>query len=337
MKFSTYLTIRLLQFIPTLFGTIVLVFIFVRLLPGDPARLALGPDAPLSQIIQLRQQLGLDKPLYVQLYIFLVNFFHGNLGMSLLTYRDVSVDVGHYFPASLEESIFAILIAIAIGIPLGIRAGIKQNKFADHASRIYALSGVSFPNFYIAILLILIFGYYIKVLPISGQLGAFMTPPMHITGMYVIDSLLTGNIPVFVSSVKHIIMPAFVLSISPTAQIVRLLRNGVIENKNKSFMLSLISNGMSPGLANRKYLFRVAFIPTLSILGLLFASIISMAYVVETVFAWPGLGRYIANAVLYSDYNAIVGGTIIVIIVFLVVNFCIDLLYKYFDPRIRET
>lgn len=336
MKFSTYLTVRLLQFIPTLFATIILVFIFVRLLPGDPARLALGPDATLAQINQMRNQLGLNKPLYVQLEIFLVDLFHGNLGMSLLTYRDVSVDVAQYFPASLEESISAIVIALAIGIPLGIRAGVKQNKFADHASRVYALSGVSFPNFYVAILLILIFGYYLRILPIAGQIGAFMEPPTHITGMYVLDSLLTLNIPDLSSTVRHLIMPAFVLSISPTAQIVRLLRNGVIENRNKPFMLALVSNGMSPGLANRKYLFRVAFIPVLAILGLLFASIISMAYVVETVFAWPGLGRYIANAVLYADYNAIVGGTIVVIMVFLVVNFAIDLLYKYFDPRIRE-
>jgi len=335
MKFWEYVLKRVLLFIPILFGTIILIFLMSRLLPGNPVRLMLGPDAPMSQIIQVTNELGLNKPLYIQLEIFFINFFEGKLGMSFLTYRDVSIDIAQYFPASLEEAIFAILIALLIGIPLGLAAGIKQNKTTDNIARVYAISGISFPNFYIAILLILIFGYYLKILPISGQINPFIPPPQKITGMVVIDSLITGDWPAFVSSIRHIILPAFVLSISPTAQIVRLLRAGVIENKNKPYYLTMLSNGMNIEILNRKYLFKVSFIPTLSILGLLFASIISFAYVVETVFAWPGLGRYIANAVLYTDYNAIVGGTIVVVIIFMVVNFAMDLIYKYFDPRIR--
>lgn len=335
MKFSTYVAKRLIMFIPTLLATIILTFVFVRLLPGNPARLALGPDATLAQINQLTHQLGLDKPLYIQLLIFLENFFRGNLGISLMTGQSVSHAVVEYFPNSMEEAIAAMLIAMAIGIPLGIASGIKQNKLTDHVSRIYALSGISFPNFFIAILLILVFGMWLRILPISGQINPFIPLPRHITGLIILDSLMTGDWPAFVSSLKHIILPGFVLSISPTAQTVRLLRNGIIENKNKSFIYTITANGMSPSIIKRKYLFRVAFIPTLSILGLLFASILSMAYVVEMVFSWPGLGRYVVNSVLYSDYNAIVGGTIVIIMVFLIVNFCIDLLYRYFDPRIR--
>lgn len=335
MKFSTYVLKRLAMFIPTLFATIAITFIFVRLLPGNPARLALGPDATLAEINHLTHLLGLDQPLYVQLLIFLENFFHGNLGISLLTGQPVSTAVALYFPASLEEAIAAMLLALLIGIPLGIASGIKQNKLTDHVSRVYALSGISFPSFFIAILLIVLFGMDLRILPISGQINPFIPLPPHITGMVIIDSLITGDWPAFISSLQHIILPAFVLSISPTAQIVRLLRNGVIENKNKSFILTLTANGMSPSIIRRKYLFRVAFIPTLSIVGLLFAGIMSMAYVVEMVFSWPGLGRYVVNSVLASDYNAIVGGTIVIIMVFLIVNFCVDLLYRYFDPRIR--
>ncbi|MCL6003294.1 MAG: ABC transporter permease [Thermoplasmatales archaeon] len=335
MKFSTYVAKRLAMFIPTFLGTIALTFIFVRLLPGNPARLVLGPDATLAQVQALTRQLGLDKPIYVQLLIFFENFFHGNLGMSIVTYQPVSASVAQYFPNSLEEAIAAMLISLAIGIPLGIAAGMRQNRLADHASRVYALTGISFPNFFVAILLIVAFGMWLRILPVSGQINPFLPLPRHITGMVVIDSLLTGNWPDLYNSLKHIILPAFVLSLSPTAQTVRLLRNGIIENKNKSFISTITANGMSPSIIRNKYLFRVAFIPTLSVLGLLFASILSMAYVVEMVFSWPGLGRYVVNSVLYNDYNAIVGGTIAIILVFLVVNFCVDLLYKYFDPRIR--
>ncbi len=335
MKFWVYVVKRLAMFVPTFFATIILIFIFVRLLPGDPARLALGPEAPMSQVLALRHQLGLDQPLYIQLLIFLENFFHGNFGISLATYQPVSASIAEYFPNSLEDAIVAMSIALIIGIPLGISSGIKQNKLTDHLSRIYALIGISFPNFFVAILLIVVFGMDLKILPISGDINPFLPLPPRITGMVIVDSLLTGNWTDFINSLRHIILPAFVLSLSPTAQIVRLLRSGIIENKNKPFVITLTANGMSPNLIQRKYLFRVAFIPTLSILGLLFASIISMAYVVEMIFSWPGLGQYVVNAVLNNDYNAIVGGTIVIIMVFLIVNFIIDLLYRYFDPRVR--
>jgi len=335
MRFRDYLLKRLLLFIPTLFGIVVLIFLLVQLLPGDPARLALGPDAPMSQIISLRHSLGLDKPIHVQFIIFLDNFIHGKMGLSLLTNRDVYQDVTQFYPASLELSIVAMSIAIIIGIPLGIISGIKQNKLVDHLSRIVSLFGVSIPRFWLAIMLVLAFSFYMRILPISGRIASGISPPTHITGLYLIDSLITLNMPAFISSFKHIILPAVSLSVSPLAQIVRLLRAGIIEHKRSPSVMMMKSNGMPEDLINRKYLFKLSFIPVLSIIGLLFASVIAMSFVVETVFSWPGIGRYGANAVLYADFNAIVGVTILVGITFIIVNFIVDMFYGYFDPRIR--
>lgn len=335
MRFRNYLLRRLLLFIPTLFGIVVLVFLLVRILPGDPARLALGPDAPMSQIISLRHSLGLDKPIHIQFLIFLDNFIHGKMGLSLLTNRDVYQDVTQFYPASLELSIVSMSIAIIIGIPLGIVSGIKQNKWVDHLSRMVSLFGVSIPRFWLSIMLVLTFSFYMRIMPISGRIGSGISPPTHMTGLYLIDSLITLNIPAFVSSLKHIMLPAISLSVSPLAQIVRLLRAGIIEHKRSPSVMMMKANGMPEDLINRKYLFKLSFIPVLSIIGLLFASVIAMSFAVETVFSWPGIGRYGANAVLYADFNAIVGVTILAGITFIIVNFIVDMLYGYFDPRIK--
>jgi peptide/nickel transport system permease protein len=335
MQFRNYLLRRLLLFIPTLFGVMVLIFLLVHILPGDPARLALGPDAPMSQVISLRHSLGLDKPIHIQFIIFLDNFIHGKMGLSLLTNRDVYQDIAQFYPASLELSLVSISIAIIIGVPLGIISGIKQNKWVDQLSRIVSLFGVSIPRFWLAIMLILIFSFYMRLMPISGRIGSGISPPTHITGLYLIDSFITLNIPAFVSSFKHIILPAISLSVSPLAQIVRLLRAGIIEHKRAPHVMMMKANGMPEDLINRKYLFKISFIPVLSIIGLLFASIIAMSFAVETVFSWPGIGRYGANAVLYADFNAIVGVTIVAGATFIIINFIVDMLYGYFDPRIR--
>ena len=335
MRFRDYLLRRLLLFIPSLFCVMVLIFLLVRMLPGDPARLALGPDAPMSQIIALRHSLGLDKPIHIQFLIFLENLIHGKMGLSLLTNRDVYQDITQFYPASLELALISMSIAIVIGIPLGIVSGIKQNKWIDHLSRMVSLFGVSIPRFWLAIMLVLIFSFYMKIIPISGRIGSGIPPPAHITGLYLMDSLITLNIPAFVSSLKHIILPAISLSVSPLAQIVRLLRAGIIEHKGAPHVMMMKANGMPENLINRKYLFKISFIPVLSIIGLLFASIIAMSFVVETVFSWPGIGRYGSNAVLYADFNAIVGVTIAAGVTFIIVNFVVDMFYGYFDPRIK--
>jgi peptide/nickel transport system permease protein len=322
-------------FIPTLFAVIVLVFVLVRVLPGDPARLALGPDAPMSQVIELRERLGLDKPLHIQFSLFLSNLINGKMGISLLTNRDVFQDVSEFYFASLELALAAMTIAIVVGIPVGIASARKQNTWIDHLSRVFSLGGVSVPAFWLAIMLILVFSYYMRITPISGRLDSNVSPPLRITGLYLLDSLLSLNIPAFVSSLKHILLPAICLAVSPLAQIVRLLRTGIIEHERKPYIVALRANGMPESLVNRKYLFKVSFIPTLSVIGLLFASIIANAFVVETVFSWPGIARYGANAILYADFNAIVGVTIVVGITFVVVNLFVDMLYGYFDPRIR--
>ena len=335
MKFREYVLRRLLLFIPTLFGVVVLIFLLVRMLPGDPVRLALGPDAPMSQIIALRHSFGLDKPIHIQFLIFLNNLIHGKMGLSLLTNRDVYQDVAQFYPASLELSLVSMFIAIIIGIPLGIVSGIKQNKWVDHLSRMVSLFGVSIPRFWLAIILVLTFSFYMRIMPISGRIGSGISPPTHITGLYLIDSFITLNITAFVSSLKHIILPAISLSVSPLAQIVRLLRAGIIEHKRAPHVMMMRANGMPEDLINRKYLFKLSFIPVLSIIGLLFASVIAMSFVVETVFSWPGIGRYGTNAVLYVDFNAIVGVTIVTGITFIIANFTVDMFYGYFDPRIR--
>ncbi len=323
---------RLIQILFTLFGLSILIFFLARVMPGDPARLALGPEATKEQVEDLRHKLGLDKPLPYQYIEFLKGLAHGKMGISLITKRDVAKDIKERLPATLELIIFAMAFSVLVGVPLGIISALRKDKFLDNFTRVFAFSGVSFPRFWIGIMFQLIFAYALSLLPLTGRISG--KPPVHITGFYVLDSLLTFNFFALKDTLLHLALPVLTLSLSPIAQITRLIRANMIEQMRKDYTLALRVNGLPENLNIYKYMLKNAFTSTLTIIGLLFGWLLGNAFVVETVFAWPGMARYGINSVIRKDFNAVVGVTLIVGITYVIINFIVDILYRHLDPRI---
>lgn len=335
MRYRDFLIRRILYTIPALIGLSILIFVIARVLPGDPARLALGPEASEEMVQKLRQDMGLDQPLYVQYLRYVQGLARGQFGQSLYTHRDVGRDLVAYFPATFELTTVAMLISVLAGITLGMITAVKQDRWEDHSGRIVALSGVSMPRFWIGILFQLVFAFHLGLLPITGRLSPDVTPPAAITRLYLVDSLLTFNWPAFKDALAHIIMPAIVLALSPTAQIMRLVRASAIEQLRRPYILAARANGMPEALLIYKYVLKNAFISALTIIGLLYGFFLGGAFVVETVFSWPGMARYGVRALLFKDFNAVVGVTLVVGAAYAIINVVVDVLYGYIDPRIR--
>jgi len=317
----------------TLVGLSILIFLLARVVPGNPARLALGPEASQAQIEDLERELGLDKPVYVQYWAFLSNLAHGKLGYSLVTMRDVSKDLIQRFPATLELVLVAMTLAIFGGIPLGIVSALRKDSFLDNLSRLFALTGVSFPRYWIGIMLQLAFAYSLRLLPLTGRIRG--APPETITGLYLLDSLVTLNMGAFIDSLRHIILPAITLALSPLAQMSRLVRANMIDQLDKDYIVTMKILGMPRNLLVVKYMLKNAFTSTLTVMGLMFGWMLGNAFLVEKVFSWPGMARYGVDAVLRADFNAIVGVVIIIGLGYLVITLALDMLYGYLDPRIR--
>jgi len=332
MSFGTYLLRRMLHIIPALVGLSILIFLLSRVVPGDPARLALGPDATPEQVRQLRQEMGLDKPLLTQYVLYVGGLFRGDFGFSLRTRRNVAQDIREFLPATVELTTVAMLFAVAVGLPLGVLAAVHKDRGADHVSRLLALGGVALPRFWLAILLQLVFAYYLGILPTIGRGPA---PPVRITGLFLLDSLLVLNIPSFLVALKHIILPAVALSLGSLAQITRLVRANMIEEMRRDYALAARSYGLPERLIIFKYVLKNAFSSALTVIGLSYGFLLGNAFLVETVFAWPGLAFYGVDSLLFKDLNAVVGVTIVVGAAFAVVNLLVDIAYGYLDPRIR--
>ena len=332
MNFRTYLLRRTLHLIPVLLGLSVLIFVVSRVIPGDPVRLALGTEATQEQVQQLRRQTGLDRPLVVQYLTYMAGVLQGDFGYSLRTHRSVTKDLVEFFPATLELTTVAMGIAVVIGVPLGILAAVRKDEGADHLSRVLALIGVALPRFWLAILLQLAFAYHLRLLPTIGRGPA---PPTEVTGLYLVDSLLGLDLSAFWISLKHLAMPAFALSVGTLAQVMRLIRAGMIEEMRRDYALAARSYGLPPNLIVYKYLLKNAFTSTLTILGLSYGFLLGNAFLVETVFAWPGLAFYGVDALRFKDFNGVIAVTLAVGAAYAVVNLITDILYGYVDPRIR--
>jgi len=314
------------------FGLLFLILTISRVMPGDPIRLALGPAATVKRVEEMRDKMGLDKPLYTQYYLFLRDLCHGKLGYSIINRRDVSEDLLSKIPATLELAIFAQAIAVILGLPLGILAALYKDRFPDHLSRVVAFLGVSFPRFWTGIMLMLLLSYVLNILPVAGRISG--APPKHLTGLYLLDSILTGNLRAFWDSFLHILLPAFSLGIASMAQFARLVRARMVEELTKDYTLVIKAVGMPQNLNVMKYMFKNAFSATMTTIGLSFGWMLGNAFVIEKVFAWPGMARYGIDAILVNDFNAVVGVTLIVGIAFLVINLLLDIGYRKLDPRI---
>jgi peptide/nickel transport system permease protein len=335
MSYVDYLVRRALQSIPVVFGLSALIFVISRVIPGDPVRLALGPEASQRQVETLRTQMGLDQPLPLQYVDWLAGVLQGDWGMSLRTNNNVFNDIVARLPATFELVVVTLFFAVLFAIPFGVVAGTNKDRWQDHLSRITALFGVSMPRFWVAIVLQIIFVVSLGLLPLSGRLSDGVAPPPSVTQLYLVDSLLAGQFGTFVDAATHLILPAFALGLATLAQVMRLIRSDMIDEQRKDYVLAARSYGLPNNLIEYKYMLRNAFTSSLTVIGLAFGFLLGNAFLVEIVFAWPGMARYGVQAILYQDFNAIVGVTIVVGVGFVSANFVVDLLYGYLDPRVR--
>lgn len=323
------------ELVLVMIGLSLLIFVISRVLPGDPVRFALGPGATEEQVIQLTAEMGLDKAWYVQYGHLMQGLFRGEFGKSLVTFQEISTDIKIFLPATIELTLLAIFISVLFGVPLGVASALHKDKLPDQLSRGFAFSGVALPAFWLAILAQLLISFKLGWLPAFGRIASDVTPPPDISGSYLLDSLLVFDFKLFGHCLSHILLPAAVLAASPMAMIMRLVRASMLEELGKDYILTARVSGLPQTLITYKYMLRNAFSATLTIIGLLIGFFIGSAFVVETVFAWPGIGRYGVRALQFKDFNAIVAVTLIVGMAYSITNTIVVILYGWLDPRLR--
>ena len=311
-----------------------LIFAIARVIPGDPARIALGPSATPEQVEKLRAELRLDEPITTQYGHFLSELVQGDLGISLYTNRPVVVDIAQFLPATLELIFVAGAMMIAIGLPLGIASARYRGTWIDNSIRMVALLGVSAPSFVWAVILMLLFAFFLPLFPIAGRISdTFAIQP--VTNFLLLDTLIAGNLAAFGNAAWHIVLPAFALALSGIGQTARLTRANMVETYDKPFIEMARSYGVPDRRIARRYAFKPSLIPALTIIGLDFAAMLGNAFLVEAVFAWPGLSRYGVSVILRKDLDAIVGTVLIISATFLIMNLIVDVLVTFINPRIR--
>jgi peptide/nickel transport system permease protein len=335
MQLLGFIGRRAYQAIFVLFGLSILIFVIARVLPGDPARTALGARAPQWVVDRLREDMHLNDPMHVQYFHWLTDALQGDFGISLVTRRNVADDIKEFFPASLELVLFAGLITGVVGISLGTISARHKDKWIDNAVRIFSYAGVVTPAFVFAILFLLLFGLVLDWFPTIGRLSEGVPRPPTITGMYTVDALLAGQLATFWDALKHLILPALALAMGSMAQEARLTRATMSDNLTKDYIANKRALGVPERKVTGRFLLKVSLIPTVSIFGLDFAANLSNAFLVELIFVWPGISRYGVNAMLRKDLNAISAVILILGITFITVNIIVDLVVRGLDPRIR--
>ncbi len=328
-----YIIRRFFILIPTLLGVTFIVFMMLRLTPGDPAELMLGERATEKALHEVREHLGLNQPLHVQYGMFMKRLMKGDLGETIFTRQKVWVEIKHRFPATMELSLCALFISCFVGVVLGIISATRQNSWFDYLSMLAALTGVSMPIFWLGLVLMLIFSVNLGWLPISGRLS-IMTNLEVITNFYVLDSILTQNWGALKDSIWHLIMPAVTLSTIPTAIIARMTRSSMLEVLRQDYIKTAKAKGLSKFKVVYKHALRNALIPVVTTIGLQFGVLLCGAILTETIFAWPGVGKWMYEAVMQRDYMVIQGGTLIIATIFIVINLAVDLLYAVINPKI---
>jgi peptide/nickel transport system permease protein len=326
---------RTVTSILVLLGVSILIFGIARVIPGDPARVALGPNATPQAVENLRAELLLDEPVVTQYAHFLGNLLRGDLGQSLYTNRPVTTDIAEFLPATLELILVAAVMMIGLGLPLGILAARFRGRWPDHAIRVFSLLGVSAPSFVWAVGLMLIFSFYLGWLPIAGRIDDSFDI-VRVTGFLTIDTLLAGQFDAFADALAHLALPAFALAFSGIGQAARLTRANMIETYDAPYIEMAQAYGFPEGRIARRYAFRPSLIPSMTIIGLDLAALLGNAFLVEAVFGWPGLSRYGVQVILRKDLNAIVGTVLIISAVFIIVNIIVDILTVLLNPRIRH-
>ena len=348
---TAYAIRRILGLIPVLIGVTLLIFTLTRIIPGDPAVAMLGNRSTPEQRERLRSDMGLNEPLFLntaalaetgrigslfdsQYFGYMGDLLRGDLGRSIFSRIPVRDSLVSRFPATFELTLVAMLFALAVGIPAGVWAALNRGKFADTFVMIFALSGISFPVFWLAIILIYIFSITLGWLPSSFRLstGIQLQP---ITGFYVIDGLLRGDLAASWNAFKHLILPGIALGTIPLAIVVRMTRSSMLEVLSQDYVRTARSKGLVERIVVNKHALRNALLPVITVVGLSFGTLLSGAILTETVFSWPGIGRWVYDAISARDYPIIQGGVLFVAFVFVIVNLIVDLSYALIDPRIQ--
>ena len=337
MNFA-YLIRRLMLAIPMLLGISFALFMIYNIVQVDPLVMIVG-DRALDDpevVATATQKWGLDRPIYEQYLRYVSNLVQGDLGVSFLTRRPVIDDLKSHLPATIELAISSLLFAIVVGIPLGILAGVKYRSWLDRIIWLVSLLNASLPPFWTGLIALTVFYYYLGITSGPGRLDPRMATPEHVTGLLTVDSLLAGDMAAFKSTLSHLVLPTLILGSYTLALVLRVTRSSMIEIMRQNYVRTAYAKGLRERSVVIGHALRNALIPLVTILGLAFAELLSGAVMTETVFDWPGLGRYLVKAAVNLDYPAIQGGTLIIALIFILVNITVDFLYGILDPRIRN-
>jgi peptide/nickel transport system permease protein len=325
---------RLAGLLLVLVGVSIFTFALAQLVPVDPAAVALGQNAREEQIAAYRAELGLDRPVVEQYLRYMGRLLTGDLGKSIRTRRAVADDLLDYLPATIELSLAALLVSLLLGIPLGMAASLRRNSGMDALARFIALVGGSLPIFYLGLLLLGLFYRQLRWLPGPGRLDSTLPPPLQLTGMHTVDALFTANWSVLQNSLYHLILPALTLGYFSTAVLLRMTRSAMLEVLAQDYVRTAKAKGLAQRLVIWRHVLKNAMPPVLTTIGITFGSLLSGAVLTETIFNWPGLGRYATTSVTSLDFPAVMGVTLVAAVVYPLVNTLVDIGYRLVDPRV---
>jgi peptide/nickel transport system permease protein len=326
---------RLVFMVFVVWGVTLITFFLARVAPGDPARLIAGPRANAVALEHIRHLYDLDRPLVVQYVRYTFDLLHGNLGQSFVTRRPVVTDLADFFPATIELAFCSLVVGSLLGLVIGVVAAMRRGSAVDVAGRFFAIAGLSMPAFWLAMLFQLLFYSQLGWLPFGGRLATGVPPPPHLTGLYTIDSLLAGQWSTFTDSLRHLVLPVVTLSLAEIGLMARIVRTSLLEVLGEDYIRTARAKGLSGKRVLIGHALRNALLPPVTVLGLEFGLLAGGVFLVETIFAWPGLGRYAYDAIRASDYNATMGVTIVIALLYVGINLVVDMLYLVLDPRIR--
>ncbi|HQY31343.1 MAG TPA: ABC transporter permease [Thermomicrobiales bacterium] len=325
---------RLLFLVLVMFGLSVITFSISRIIPADPARLMLGPRASRQQVDKQREKLGLNDPYPKQYVDYVWDALHGDFGLSTSTRRPVATDLRKYLPGTIEMGMYAFLLATVIGVPLGVASAVRRDTLIDHVSRFVSITGLALPVFWLALMVQFLFYGQLHILPDGQRLPQGVDPPRAITSLYTVDALLEGNFHLWWLAVQHLIMPVAVLAYGSVAVVTRMVRGGMLEVLNQDYIRTARAKGLAHRSVVNGHALKNALLPTVTQLGLQIGLLLSGTFLVEIIFSWPGIGRYSVDAIQKVDYNAIMATTLIVAVIFVLMNLVVDILYLFLDPRI---
>lgn len=330
----TYVARRVAQAIPVLFAVSLVVFVMVRLIPGDPAQIMVGDRATPEQVAQMQEKLGLDRPLPLQYGEFFRGALTGDLGESIVTGQAVTTEIWERLPATMELAIAALLVGLVVGLPLGVLAAMKRGSVFDRVASTVAVAGLSTPIFWLAMLLIVIFGVKLGMFPFPGRIDSDFDVP-RVTGLLLVDTLIAGDPEAWWSAFRHLVMPAIALGTIPAAMIMRMARSSMLDVLGEDYLRTARAKGVSPRALVLRHALPNAMLPTITVIGLQAGLLMGGAVITETIFSWPGIGQVAYQSITRRDYALIQGIVLYGAAFFVLVNLVVDVLYSVLDPRVR--